>query len=231
MLFQSGAFTLSQLFKQNTISIKQSELQSLVEFKNQSEFLLCFERNNLFHHFRVNKELNSHILCENKSLIAPTSKLPWKFFKHIYSPAFILMGAMIPAMVLSSFFTPALLKTFFLSEKCHSTCAKIIGDITYSFSFSYLLILGTPLFYFLGIHIASKFFELKLNRPAAVIIPFFALAVSITHTNYEFLKKPQVKFIFSNWKNGTLNKETIAQYNLKYKRLRTAETKDSQTEE
>lgn len=210
-LFQSGAFSFKQFLSQKTYSVNQNEIHAIVERYDPQVFLLCFEKDNLFHIMRLSKEDQLDLFTENRSLIAPENKIPWKIFKHLLAPAVCLSAAFMPIIFLLDFVFPKNLKPLFLSENCFAPCANVMSEITSVTIVPYFMILGIPLFYFIGCFFATSFFKFKINRPVAFVFPFFVLCFGFIPMTYEVLTDSSVQTTISHWKKDTLNLETISQ--------------------
>lgn len=234
MLFQSGALSFQQLFTQKIFSLNQNEIQSLIE-RNDQIYILWFERNNLFHLLRLNKEDHGLIFSENKSLIAPGDKLPWKISKQALAPMVFMFAAFIPAIFFSSLLSPKNLKPFFISETCYAPCVKLMSELTYAVTLPYSILLLIPFFYLIGCFFAAKFFKFKINNPALIALLFLMATIPFMSETYDTFDKPSVRSTFSHWKKGTLNLETISQIKQDFRKdfeaKRTAESSSSNHEE
>ena len=217
MLFQSGALSFQQFFTQKSFSLSKNEIQSLIE-RNDQTYILWFERNNLFHALRLNKEDHGPLFAENKSLIAPGDKVPWKIFKHTLAPIVCMFAAFIPAFFFSSFLYPKNLKPFFISETCYAPCAKIMSELTYAVTLPYSILLLIPLFYLIGSFLAVKLFKFKMNRPVILALFFLMATIPFMSETYNMFNKPSVRSTLSHWKKGTLNLETISQIKQEFRK-------------
>ncbi len=237
-LFQSGVLSFKQLFIQKIFSLNQIEIQCLIE-RNDQAYVLWFERNNLFHALRLNKEDHGLIFSENKHLISPGDKIPWKIFKHTLAAVVCIFVACFPAAILSSLINPKNLKPLFISETCYAPCANLMTKLTYLTTAPYGFILGIPLFYIITCFIAIKLFKFKINRPEFFVIVYILLTVPFMSATYNMLDKPSVRKTFSHWQKGTLNLETVSQikqefskeYSKEFKVKRMAESSSSNNDE
>lgn len=223
-LYLSGALTWNQIFTKEPFYVKQNELQWLFDVRvKQDHFVCAFERDSQLHNLHLDKALYPVLLKENEHLVQTKSVAPWRVFRYAKSVAVLLfLSWMLTSILLFSVNTTTLISTF-KSETCDAQCAKMMSAVSVAFLTLAIFTFVFPAIYFLLRRMFIKKFKFKPGRPLMECISFATLVFAQAPMVYRFYSQPQVAQTISHWKNGTLNKETIAQMKLDFKKQRTVE--------
>lgn len=216
-LFISGALSWDQIFSDEPFYIKQNEIQFIIDpIRLVKKVRYFFERDQKIHVLFLDKNKYLNLYEDNKSLICSENSAIKKSSKYGKASGIFFLVAFAIAISLTFIFNPSTLTYFFASQTCRASCSQLIATTSFVLGTFALFLVGVPLIYLVLHHLLVNRFRYQPGRPYILPLIFSILIFSQYSSLVELFDDSGAKVIFSHWKKGTLNKQTVAQIKLEF---------------